>query len=284
MTTLDLKPMTTSELLDRTFFLYRKYFPLFVGIAVTPALVIFLAEVLYSSYSAYIMAAAMSGAGIISIVPMLALAMLIYAAVILFANAIAQGATIAAVSDVYLGRQSSIGKAFDGLRGKVLSIIFATILMFILVFIGAIFLIVPGIIFLTAFVLTVPAIVIENHNPVAALGRSWDLTKGSRLRVLAVYAILIVLTYIVSIVFAIPGLIMTGISGLKDPTNISMLARILSAAGTFFAACLTTPLGAIAFSLLYYDQRARKEGFDLQFMLASLESKESPMTQSEKEP
>ena len=284
MTTLDLKPMTTAELLDRTFFLYRKYFPLFVGIAVTPALVIFLAEVLYSSYGASKMANATSGAGIISIVPMLTLAMLIYVAVILFVNAIAQGAAIAAVSDVYLERSSSIGKAFAGLRGKILSIIFATILMYFIVLIGAIFLIVPGIIFLTAFVLTVPAIVIENLTPVAALGRSWDLTKGSRLRVLAVYVILLVLTYVVSIVFAIPGLIMTGISGLKDPTSVSMLARILSATGTFFAACLATPLGAIAFSLLYYDQRARKEGFDLQFMLASLESKESPMTQSEKEP
>jgi hypothetical protein len=32
------------------------------------------------------------------------------------------------------------------------------------------------------------------------------------------------------------------------------------------------PIGTIAFSLVYYDQRVRKEAFDLQLMMSTLDS------------
>ena len=35
--------------------------------------------------------------------------------------------------------------------------------------------------------------------------------------------------------------------------------------------CLVTPLMTIALSLMYYDERVRKEAFDIQFMMAGLE-------------
>src|ERR1700692_148322 len=36
MATLDLRPLSLGEFLDRSFFLYRRHFPLFVGIAAIP--------------------------------------------------------------------------------------------------------------------------------------------------------------------------------------------------------------------------------------------------------
>ena len=40
MAALDLRPLSLGELLDRTFFLYRRHFLLFIGIAAVPYLVI----------------------------------------------------------------------------------------------------------------------------------------------------------------------------------------------------------------------------------------------------
>src|SRR3984957_8572392 len=51
MTTLDLRPLSLGELLDRTFFLYRRHFFLFTGIAAIPYSLFFvfsLGSVLYT--------------------------------------------------------------------------------------------------------------------------------------------------------------------------------------------------------------------------------------------
>ncbi len=40
MAALDLRPLSLGELLDRTFFLYRRHFLLFIGIAAVPYLVL----------------------------------------------------------------------------------------------------------------------------------------------------------------------------------------------------------------------------------------------------
>jgi hypothetical protein len=44
----------------------------------------------------------------------------------------------------------------------------------------------------------------------------------------------------------------------------------------FIAGSLTGPLATIGISLLYYDERVRKEAFDLQLMLSSLDPTEVP--------
>jgi hypothetical protein len=52
-----------------------------------------------------------------------------------------------------------------------------------------------------------------------------------------------------------------------------MLAWVqtVSAVMTFISQSLVGPLATIAFSLVYYDERVRKEAFDLQLMMATLD-------------
>jgi len=47
--------------------------------------------------------------------------------------------------------------------------------------------------------------------------------------------------------------------------------QVISAAGVFLSTSLVGALGTIAITLIYYDQRVRKEGFDLQLMMSTLE-------------
>jgi hypothetical protein len=59
--------------------------------------------------------------------------------------------------------------------------------------------------------------------------------------------------------------------GLARPIRISNLALAISATGNFFSSSLVGPLLTIALTLVYYDERVRKEGFDLQLMMSILE-------------
>ena len=45
-----------------------------------------------------------------------------------------------------------------------------------------------------------------------------------------------------------------------------------SLAATFISQCLVGPLATIAFSLVYYDERVRKEAFDLQLMMTTIDA------------
>ena len=266
---LNLQPLNAAELLDRTFSLYRKHFPLFVGIVTIPMLVYFLGRIVFVGIQSSSPADAVLTKVFITVT-----GGLILIVIQLFASLLAQGATTAAVSDVYLEQPSDIGKAYARLRGNLLNILFAMIFMGFVIGFGFLLLIVPGVIFMAAFALTIPATVIEKLTPVDAMRRSWELTKEGRWRVLIVLIIAAVLANIIALIFQVPGLIMAGFSAYRDPSTIPVLPRIVMETGSFIALCLVTPLGTIASSLLYYDQRVRKEGFDLQFMISSLESKE----------
>ena len=55
-------------------------------------------------------------------------------------------------------------------------------------------------------------------------------------------------------------------SGVPPP----MWTNIVNNIGAFFTQCLISPIITIAISLLYYDERVRKEAFDLQYMIDEL--------------
>jgi hypothetical protein len=48
--------------------------------------------------------------------------------------------------------------------------------------------------------------------------------------------------------------------------------RVAALVATFISECLVGPLATIAFSLVYFDERVRKEAFDLQLMMTTLDA------------
>ena len=113
--------------------------------------------------------------------------------------------------------------------------------------------------------LAVQACVVENVKVGESLKRSIVLTKGSRSRILTVYTMFIVLTWVVSAALVFPAV---GVGTLLGP---GMLSAALVHLANFVAGALTGPLITVALSLLYYDERVRKEGLDLQLMMAALD-------------
>jgi hypothetical protein len=104
-----------------------------------------------------------------------------------------------------------------------------------------------------------PALVIENIGAGAALQRSWSLTRRFRLRTIG----LLLLT---AILIGIPFLGVTLLVTMLPSDAAILLAQALS----LLVLLILTPLIYCVLTLLYYDLRVRKEGFDLQVLADSL--------------
>jgi hypothetical protein len=63
-----------------------------------------------------------------------------------------------------------------------------------------------------------------------------------------------------------------GAGGLAALQHAAVGWRVASLVATFISQCLVGPLATIAFSLVYYDERVRKEAFDLQLMMTTLDA------------
>jgi len=127
-------------------------------------------------------------------------------------------------------------------------------------------------IFMTLCVsLAFPGCVAETINAGTAIKRSFRLSKGTRGRIFVLYLLGAVLGWIVSMVVLVIFVFVLALNpGLNRPQNEQMMgmAMIFLIYGSSFAVqSLTKPVYAIALMLFYYDQRIRKEGFDIEWMM-----------------
>jgi hypothetical protein len=276
MATLDLRPLSLGELLDRTFTLYRGHFLLFLGISAIPqvfVLVLQLAQTLVAparnifSFPNPNVPAQMpqfSVAGIVSAVAFFFAVMIVS----VIAYLLSQGATVIAVSDLYLGRTTTFGGAFRRVRGKLAIIFGVVVLTFLAVFAGCILLIIPGIYIALRLAVGVQAAVLEDVGPGDALSRSFALTKDNAGRVFLIFLLYAFLSYGLIALLGVPFIFGTFLA--KNNPDLVRMFAMLTQVGSFIASSLVMPFGTIAMSLFYYDMRVRKEGFDLQMMMNPL--------------
>jgi hypothetical protein len=258
-----LRPLSTSELLDRTFHLYRNNFLVFLGITAIPQLFILALQL---GGAAMLWGRQAIGAGATAVVAGIGS----YVAI-----EVSHAATIMAVSNLHLDRPTSIGSSYSAAKSSLLRVIGITLGVGIASGIGLILLIVPGIYLFLMWSLAIPVTVLEGGGLNASTSRSTVLTKGSRGRIFVIYFLILVLTFIVALVLQfvllLPLGIMMGVIDMHDPTATIALTQALQAVGGFISTSLVGPLISIALTLIYYDQRVRKEGFDLQLMMSTLE-------------
>ena len=270
--TTSLRPMSLGELLDRSFFLYRKHFALFVGIIALPHLVLLAFQLIGVAINRGT-TMAFTATGLVWL----------FATLVLYlgASAASQGATVVAVSKVHLGTDTSISEAFAGIKGRILYLALIMIGVGIGVSIGFVLLIVPGIILALMWALTIPVAVLEDKGLRDATARSAELTKGNRWRIFMVYFLFIVLMYIVILLWEVPIFAAIGIfarSGQRPLTVLPVWTQVALPVCTFLSQCLVGPLLTIALSLVYYDQRVRKEAFDLQLMMSTIDGTQGGTT------
>jgi len=187
---------------------------------------------------------------------------------LLVGNMLCQAALIKNVSEAYLGNEITIGQAYRFALPKALTLLLATICVGLVVGLGFLLLVVPGIIFALWFFLTTPAIVVENRSATDGMSRSKALVAGNLGKVFAVGFLVQVITVIISV----PLGYVAGRAGGVFFANSAVLQTFLIRLATTLSQVLVMPISAAAFILLYYDLRIRKEGFDLQMLAQSMMS------------
>lgn len=158
------------------------------------------------------------------------------------------------------GAQAVIGDPVDaeasyryGFR-RLGSVILIAILVGIIVFIGFLLLVIPGIVAWVFLSVAVPALVVENRRGTDALSRSFKLVSGSFWHALGTVLITAIITGVIgSIVGAIGG------------SNV-----ILSWIFTSIGQIITVPFTALVVVILYLDLRARQESLTADTLRAEI--------------
>lgn len=122
------------------------------------------------------------------------------------------------------------------------------------------------------YCLGMPVCVVEQKPAWDSLKRAWKLSQGTRGRIFVMFLLVIVLTMVVSMIAYIPVLIVVGVitaagQSAQTATTALVAAEIVNAIMNFALQTLLTPVAWIALVLFYYDQRVRKEGFDIEWMM-----------------
>jgi hypothetical protein len=259
-----LRPLNTGELLDRTFFLYRSYFGLFVGIFALPHLAVLAFQ--YVGLSFQTPAPRLTNVFLTGI---WSLATLLLTLVV---SAASQAATVVAVSHVHLDRPATVVDSFSAVKGQIAGVIGLSILVGLGVGLGFLLLIVPGVLLALSWSLAVPAKVLEDKGATDAMSRSSELTKGNRGRIFVIWFLFLVASIGINLLLQWPIELAGGVGSRFALHRLSMGWQVASLTATFVSQCLVGPLATIAFSLVYFDERVRKEAFDLQLMMSTLDS------------
>ena len=263
-----LRPLSTGELLDRTFSLYRSHLGLFLGIFALPHLLVLGVQFLQlASQWSY------------ARVPNVRASLLWFFAIAfvgLVMAAASQAAAVIAVSELHLNRPASVLDSFLRVKGHLLGVIGISFVVGVAVMAGVLAFLVPGILLAIIWSLSVPAKVLENKGPLAAMSRSVDLTKGDWGRIFVVGLLVVVLSYGVRMLLQAPILVAIYMSAKAGLRNAVLGWQIASLVAAFVGESLVGAVGTIAFSLVYYDERVRKEAFDLQLMMTSIDASALP--------
>ncbi len=317
MTTTELRPLTLGELLDRTFSYYRGHFLLFVGIMAIPHVFLVALDLLVQAFRHANFTPPTSpdpAATMTRISAMLVAsagdAIAIFVSYFVFYT-IALGATTYALSEVHLGRTTTIRGAYGKLRGKI-GRLFGLMALIMLILVGT---------YILVFVSAV-ALGLMGGLFLRTIAGPRSLLLGLGIGVLAVLGIIAALAaplmFLLRYGVAVPALVLENISAKQALKRSALLTKgckgrifvigflmwlisLVVAAilqGPFWVAALVLgfkfsvmpfwlqasmavtggvggaisgPLLVIALALLYYDTRVRNEGFDLQLMMDSLD-------------
>jgi hypothetical protein len=117
-----------------------------------------------------------------------------------------------------------------------------------------------------------------------SLRRSWNLADGSVLRLILVNILAALISFALSAVLSLPYFI--GIALFLTKKNPAALVPFVvwQYIGDFLARSIAFPIATIAVSLIYYDERVRKEAFDLQLMMEAINQPQPPPLHGEATP
>jgi hypothetical protein len=257
-----LRPLSVGEVLDASFKIVRQSFGTLAGCVLVVALPLNIINTLIASSTrnnAFDLKNSTTASDISTGTQLAGLLLTTTLGLVL--TTLATAACFRAVSGAYLGERPTVGESLSFAAGRVLPLILLSFLYFLGLIPAMIALLIPGIWLSVAWSLSYPALLSEGLGPVAALGRSFRLVKG---RWWPTFGALLVMYLLVAVISGILGAIL-GATLIASTDNESVAAVFYTIVNTV-SSLITLPLFAAVLTVLYFDLRVRKEGFDLQLL------------------
>jgi hypothetical protein len=149
------------------------------------------------------------------------------------------GAVVKIVEDVEADGvvDASVGELFGLVAPRLFSLFLLSLVVGILVVIGFIFFIIPGIILTLMWIVSTPSMMVEDKGVFDSMSRSSELTKENRMRILGVGILLIVAYIVVALIIAL----------------LAAITPILGIIGGIALLVAVYPYLAIIVSVLYFN-------------------------------
>jgi MFS family permease len=173
------------------------------------------------------------------------------------------GAVSRIVAASYLGEELEPGEAIRVTGRRFLALLGAFFFTFLVKAVGLLFCLVGVLVPMTFFLVTTPAVMVEELGPIQAMARSVALVRPRFWQVMGIGIVSGLLASFLGNILATPFAFGALAIGYR-------WGWILVAIGGILPALVTTPFVAIVATLVYFDGRIRNEGFDLQVIAAEL--------------
>jgi hypothetical protein len=165
------------------------------------------------------------------------------------------------------GNRIGLGQAIGAGFRRGLPVVGTGLLMGLGTMVGMLLLVVPGIVLAVAWCTAIPAVVVERMGPVAALRRSFALTRGQRWAVFAGFLALHAILYVAMLVVQIPAVFVAVATAASSPgTGVLVTVTVSQVLGAVFGSVIL--VGA---AVAYHDLRTTKEGPDTEQLAAVFE-------------
>lgn len=245
------RPMDLSAMFDASFSLYRQYFVTLVGAVGIIVVPVALLEVALGPF-------AFLGSSL--------------------AGLITPAVGVVLAAQVARGETPSVGSIWRRVGRIIIPLLITDILVFLAVGVGAILLIIPGVLFYVWFALSSQAIVIEDRRYFRAMGRSRQLVLGSWWRVFGILLVIAIAAGFANFIVQGAVIAIFGIAGWGQGGSIFQSTATASshdlapfAVATAISQLVVVPVPALVGAFLYFDLRLRKEGTDIAAAVAHLE-------------
>ena len=278
-TSINLRPLSLGEILDRSLRLYRRNFLAFAGAAAIVMLPLNLLQSGLMLFSQIMQTQALeSGNAAASLAGSVALmgGGSVTGLVGLVLTIVAQTAISRATADVLMGQTSGVFKAYRRLGPIAGNLLVMVMLLGALsIGLGLWAILVPcigwltgpaAVVFLQAAIIPLSSVIIslERHTPLNVIRRAWEISRQRFWWMLGFSVVLGLFNLAVSLgpTALLEGLALSSLSN-DSLMQFQILNTVVSAVSALFVTIIMTPLIAVAFTLVYFDLRIRYEGLDL---------------------
>lgn len=288
----DLRARSNAEILDASFEIYRRHFAIFLAAGVVAALPMALVQ--YSALATvgghsgiFIPKDPVTGANAASLLAVQATILVAYL-VMLLITPFTDGVTVTTAARAYRGESVELADALRAVFARPVAVLLAYWARFFLIvaaimaagIAGAIVVGLAAVIFRALAVLlaiplvlgllvvslviwkryfaVIPVLLIEEKRVADAMSRSRALADGNGARI-------VVLVGLVIVVSMVAGMMLGAVAG-------ALISGVLGALLYLFCVALVNQFAGVVITLLYFDLRIRKEGYDIELLASTLDA------------